>query len=1171
MEVRGGFEKVCKVKKWAEIGRDLGYSGKIMSSLSTSLKNSYQRWLEPYEEYLRTAKPGVHQQLEMEHGGPFSPSPADSPMRRAGSQQNTPMSVRENSPIVRASSALNASFQAAEIAAEKPVSPMPVLEAPRPISASGFTAVNSGGFAAVNAPSSSGFTAVNNTPQTFIKRETDFSSNTPKPTTETPEKSNSGFVSVNGHAALNGTPTNPLKRALSQESTNGDSLSDGASGDADSSERRSKRVKKDSVPIVAGSHMSLMRPSTPKNRMRAGKRKPGEKCETCGKTEDRDSIIACDSCENGYHKSCLDPPLETVPDYDWNCPRCLVGTGEYGFEEGGIYSLKQFQEKANNFKENYFASRMPFDPVLNTQKKASEDEVEREFWRLVESLTETVEVEYGADIHSTTHGSGFPTIEKEPLNPYSKDPWNLNVLPFHEESLFRHIKTDISGMTVPWLYVGMCFSTFCWHNEDHYAYSANYQHFGATKTWYGIPGSDAAAFEAAMRQAVPELFETQPDLLFQLVTLLPPDQLRKAGVNVYALDQRAGQMVITFPQAYHAGFNHGFNFNEAVNFAPADWEPFGEAGVQRLQEFRRHPCFSHDELLLTAAATDSTIKTSKWLAPALERMKAREIEDRRSFTAKHKDLLQHECKIDASGELSEVAGQCALQFVIDDEDLAEEEYQCSYCKVYTYLSQFQCHHTSKVACLAHADTFECCQEELASKMLGPNHTLRFRYSNDDLNSTVQKVIDKARVPEAWQEKLDSLLDDQPKPSLKALHSLLSEGDKIPAFLPGLKDLTQFVRRCDKWVEEANGYVARKQQSRRKNERVWRRASLKDPKPEEKDNDARTVEKMEALLREGDNLGFESPVLDQLRARVEEVNEWRTEAKNVLTMPHVKTPAEIEEFLELARTFNVEIMDEEKELENTLSRLKWTQEAKQFREGGANKTLQQLKDFLKKSQEIGVVVQNPDVSYFSEMVRQGDLWEQKANEVMSAEVVHYPQLESLHDQVTGPNHIPVNTEILAKMDAILTKNREAHRTIISLYERSKDSDLRKRPTYKEVRDMMESLAELNSKPQGAMDLEREQRRHEDWMRRGKKLFGKANAPLHILKMHMQYVEEKNNYAFDLNDTFRPPVEPSSRASSPARDPHGSGKGGIGEDDKAIFCICRQPEAGMMIECEVCHDW
>ena len=41
--------------------------------------------------------------------------------------------------------------------------------------------------------------------------------------------------------------------------------------------------------------------------------------------------------------------------------------------------------------------------------------MEREFWRLTKCLTEDVTVQYGADIHALTNGSGFPTQPSEEL------------------------------------------------------------------------------------------------------------------------------------------------------------------------------------------------------------------------------------------------------------------------------------------------------------------------------------------------------------------------------------------------------------------------------------------------------------------------------------------------------------------------------------------------------------------------------------------------------------------------------------------------------------------------------------------------------------------------------------------------------------------------------------
>ena len=48
----------------------------------------------------------------------------------------------------------------------------------------------------------------------------------------------------------------------------------------------------------------------------------------------------------------------------------------------------------------------------------SEYDVEREFWRLVQSPEDTVEVEYGADVHSTTYGrqgASYPHCDEDRL------------------------------------------------------------------------------------------------------------------------------------------------------------------------------------------------------------------------------------------------------------------------------------------------------------------------------------------------------------------------------------------------------------------------------------------------------------------------------------------------------------------------------------------------------------------------------------------------------------------------------------------------------------------------------------------------------------------------------------------------------------------------------------
>ncbi|KAJ3669561.1 hypothetical protein LUZ60_011511 [Juncus effusus] len=311
----------------------------------------------------------------------------------------------------------------------------------------------------------------------------------------------------------------------------------------------------------------------------------------------------------------------------------------FGFLRGPTFNLEMFQKYADSFKEQYFQSDEKKGNILNI----SVDDVEGEYWRIVEKPTESIEVLYGADLDTASFGSGFPK-RPSPNNPnndkyihsnlknpkddkyihsnlnnpnddkcihsnlnnpkddkYIHSDWNLNNVRRLNGSVLRFESGTIPGVQVPWLYIGMCFSSFCWHVEDHHLYSLNYHHFGDPKVWYGVPGFEAFKLERAMKKHLPHLFEEQPDLLHNLVTQLSPSLLKQEGISVYKCIQHEGEFVLTFPRAYHSGFNTGFNCAEAVNVAPCDWLPHGQTAVELYREQKRNITLSHDKLLLGAA------------------------------------------------------------------------------------------------------------------------------------------------------------------------------------------------------------------------------------------------------------------------------------------------------------------------------------------------------------------------------------------------------------------------------------------------------------------------------------------------------------------------------------------------------------------------------------------
>ncbi|CAI5733936.1 unnamed protein product [Hyaloperonospora brassicae] len=449
-------------------------------------------------------------------------------------------------------------------------------------------------------------------------------------------------------------------------------------------------------------------------------------CQVCLRGDCWNRMLLCDGCNSGQHLFCLENPLPAVPTGDWYCKECVrdatdpnkrKANAKFGFDMGAEISMIDYKERADVWKRKYFSLPSDVDP----DEAISPRELEAEYWKLlsVPVHEQRLEVQYGSDVDTGSTGGGFPRMDlymknfrtvskrwknlttqaksdyarqlseffshglreglstkaggnnqnadaaqslEDLLHRYAQDDWNLNNMPKLPGSVLQHLDEDIKGVMVPWLYAGMCFSTFCWHVEDHNFYSTSYLHCGAPKTWYGIPCASAEHFERTMKKLTPELFGSQPDLHMQLVTMFSPKALREHGVPVYRATHRPNEFIVTFPSAYHAGFNTGFNCAEAVNFATVDWLPWGAKSLRKYREFRKLPVFCHEALVCTLAESvvdGSSFEfenTESFLLPAVEQLLQNYLEFQRRVDESDSAMYVAKRKLIADFEKQEYRG-----------------------------------------------------------------------------------------------------------------------------------------------------------------------------------------------------------------------------------------------------------------------------------------------------------------------------------------------------------------------------------------------------------------------------------------------------------------------------------------------------------------------------------
>ncbi|XP_018542873.1 lysine-specific demethylase 5B-B isoform X2 [Lates calcarifer] len=690
-------------------------------------------------------------------------------------------------------------------------------------------------------------------------------------------------------------------------------------------------------------------------------------CLVCGSGGDEDRLLLCDGCDDSYHTFCLIPPLRDVPKGDWRCPKCLAQECNkpheaFGFEQAyRDYSLRAFGQMADAFKSDYF--NMPVHMVPT-------ELVEKEFWRLVGAIDEDVTVEYGADIASKEFGSGFPIpngkLKVSPADEkYLNCGWNLNNLAMMNPSVLTHVTADICGMTLPWLYVGMCFSSFCWHIEDHWSYSINYLHWGEPKTWYGAPGFAAEQLEEVMKKLAPELFESQPDLLHQLVTIMNPNTLMAHGVPIYRTNQCAGEFVITFPRAYHSGFNQGFNFAEAVNFCTVDWMPLGRQCVDHYRMLHRYNVFSHDEMVCNMALKADTL-------------------DMVLASAVHKDMV---VMIREEQELREKVKKMGVLHCKEAkyDHLQDDERQCAKCRTTCYLSAITCPCSPGVlVCLYHISDLCSCSVT--------NYTLNYRFTLDELFPMMNAVKQRAELYDEWASRVTETLEAklEKKRGLPVFRGLLAESEskQFPDndLLRRLRLVTQDAEKCSSVAQQLlNG----KRQTRYRCGSGKSRSQL-------------TVEELSSFVRQLYNLSCSLPQAPMLKELLNRIEDFQQHSEKVLA-DEVPRVAEIQSLLDISFDFDVEL-PELPRLRVRLEQARWLEAVQQASAQPATLTLETMRRLI--DQGVGL---SPHPSVEKAMARLQELltvsehWEDKASSLLKARPPH--SIETLSAAAEKASGIP----------------------------------------------------------------------------------------------------------------------------------------------------------------------
>lgn len=333
---------------------------------------------------------------------------------------------------------------------------------------------------------------------------------------------------------------------------------------------------------------------------------------------------------------------------------------------------------------------------------------------------------------------------------------------------------------------------------------------------------------------------------------------------------------------------------------------------------------------------------------------------------------------------------------LSEEDRPEDQYQCTVCKAFCYLSHVMCRCDTKVACVDHVDL-------LCDKTHQPNHlSLRKRIDDDDLRKLLDKIIQNAGIPSQWNTKFNRILTESARPQLRQLRAVLAEGDRINYPLPAMPNLRKCVTRANDWVDFANSFLIRKQSRKRSRKSRARNDSVVNS-DDPGDRPDRSLGELYSHLKEVNILGFDCPEIGHLQNLAQQVESIKEKASGLLKRKISDDEEEQDVYLSECKrllldgsSLNV-ILDELNEVEKIVERDVLVKElSEKLDDQDIALTLQEVRKFLSRARACGLPSDNKYLRLLEARESEGGHWEQRAQDLCRKAVKTIAELEQFSD-------------------------------------------------------------------------------------------------------------------------------------------------------------------------------